>query len=461
MSTETESRDMRLHIGSISKQLAEDASNLESRLAKYGKIVRPLELHQKPALETYFGYITIELTPAKYGALKGALNGAKFKGSTLTVAEAKPDWQARWAADQLRKDPPMTEREAIRKYELPRREIDVIPGRERTVRRKNKNMMTVRIFIGRRRKILQCPKKKLWGFMKEKKLDQLVAEYSHGKWRDHHGDIVETVDMKLRTQKKLSQSSTASIPSKTQTNNEEDEEEDEEMKEERDRNLNILQSMFEGGDNNDNDIPAPMKLDDSDESDWERLIKKPSKISTDADFADEYDDYNYIEQESYQEPEAPAAHAKEPTPEPQPELNTTSTLRAMFNPTEEAEPFSLFGGGDEDEEEDIVMNDPIETPAIVFDPAPPPKVKHSDDQPAPRIYAGATKGLFFAHFDSPFLHAQSQVASLAKYTLDKEEWEKEFYDNRGEWNRTLRRRRRDVVRQIQKKNMAKRRTVAI
>lgn len=462
MSDETKTRQMRLHIGAISKQLAADISSIESRFSKYGKVVSPLELHEKPALETYFGFITMELTPAKFGALKGALNGVKFKGSTLTIAEARPDWQARWEADQARPDPPLSRSDAIRKFERPRREVDVIPGRERTVPRRNKHTMTVRVFIGKRKKILHCTKKKLWGFMKEKKLDDLVAEYSHGKWRDHHGDIIETVDLKLKTSKKSTASTSTGIKEKAQVvGSDDDGDEDEEMKEERNRNLNILQTMFGAGDDdskNDDRLPAPMEVDESDESDWEKLTKKQTKIAMDPAFADENDYYEEPEQinepqdaEVQEEPE----NTKETSPTEPKESTTTSALRALFNPTEEAEPFSLFGGNN-DEDEDVVMDDPIETPVVVIEQ---PKV--SAKQPAPRIYAGTNKGLFFPHFDSPFLHAQSQVATLAKYTLDKEAWQKEFYESRGEWNRTLRRRRRDVVRQIHKKNQAKRRTVAI
>lgn len=487
-------KDMRLHIGSISAQLAQDPSTLETRLAKYGSIIKPLELHQKPTAVDYFGYVTVSLSNTSFGQLKSALNGVKFKGSVLSVAEARPDWKQRWEADHAastgKNAVKLTKDQAIRKYERPNREIDVIPGRERTTKRRNKTQMTVRVIIGDRKKIVQWNKKKLWGFMKEKQLEHLVAEYAHGKWRDHNGDIVETVDMTVKPVKKIStlQSSTTTkaAGAETTTVNEE-EEEDEEMKEERERNLNILESMFGGAGSDEQSAPMPMRMDDSEESDWEALTSKKSKITADPDFADpeefiEPQEEKKAEPESEEVEEESSASSsssssseesqsesesesedeaeKQKEEDTEPKKNSTSTLRALFNPTEEATPFSLFGGGDdEDIDEDIVMDDPIETPVIIHE-APKPSEK-AQQPAAARVYASTSKGLFFPHFDSPFLNSQSQVAGLAKFALDKEAWEKEFYEQRGEWNRTLRRRRRDVVRQIQKKNQAKRRTVAI
>lgn len=442
-------KQIRLHIGAISKQLAKDKSSLESRLAKYGEVVSSLELYEKPALETYFGYITMKLTTAKFGALKGALNGVKFKGSVLVISEANPDWKARWEADQAQPEKKkLTETQCIRKFEKREREIDVIPGRERTTKRKNINNMTVRVFIGKRKKILTCPKKKLWGFMKDKQLDHLVAEYSHGKWRDHNGDIVETVDFKIKPSKPSSTVVASAEPSSKDSQAIDVEDEDDELREERERNLNILQNMFRENDGEVTTFVKPMIPDDEDDvSDWENLQSMKPKISEDADFADT--PIQQIEHEEEPEDEIPAP-------------NSTSTLRALFNPTEETAPFSLLGnsGDDEDIQVDVVMVDPIETPVVIIEP-PKPSSSAAEKQPAARIYATSNKGLFFPHFDSPFLNSQSQVASLAKFTLDKEAWEKEFYESRGEWNRTVRRRRRDVVRQIHKKNQAKRRTVVI
>lgn len=455
-------KKIRLHIGAISKQLADDITSLESRLAKYGDVLSPLELHEKPALETYFGYITMSLSTAKYGALKGALNGVKFKGSVLTVSEAKPDWKTRWDADQARPESAkLSQTQCIRKYEQHRREIDVIPGRERTTKRKNINHMTIRVFVGNRKKILTCPKKKLWGYMKDRQLDHLVANYSHGKWRDHNGDIVETVDFAI----KPVMTATKSKPSKAKENNTadnenqgtlEDDDEDEELREERERNLNILQSMFGNDEKTGVTAPMPMKINESDDddlSDWENLQNIKTKVSEDVDFADAPEEFHESEKEVQEEPEEPE----------QPTTNSTSQLRALFNPTEDDAPFSLFaaGGDTDDIQEDVVMNDPIETPVVILEAPSKSSATSSDKQSAQRIYTSSNKGLFFPHFDSPFLNSQSQIASLAKFPLDKEAWEKEFYERRGEWNRVVRRRRRDVVRQIHKKNQAKRRTVVI
>lgn len=499
MNEDTKPKEMRIHIGGISKQLASDPESLQSRLLKFGKLLSPLEVHQKSSNDDhlYFGYVTLELTASQFGQLKSTYNGTKFKGSVLTISEGKPDWKQRWAADQARPDPPLNSDQAVRKFETANREIDVLPGRMRKSARAKTKQMTIRVFVGKRRKILTCPRKKLWGFMKERKLEHLVAGYSHGKWVDYNGDIVETVDMLVLPAVKKVKSVVAAADSKkaelskkgnNEVNDVDDDEEDEEAREERERNLNILRSMFglEAAAAADDPFPQPVNLDESEESDWENLTAKATKITTEADFADDYREVRdhfskKNKSERKLEPESEAEQEQQQK-EDEAVTNSTSTLRKLFNPTEETTPFSLFGGdhhqaegGDYDDGDvDIEMIDPIETPVLIIEP-PKPKATtttttttisnsssntntHNNNA---RIYATTNKGLFFPHFESPFLSSQSQIESLAKFSLDKEAWQKEFYDMRGEWNRTLRRRRRDVVRQIHKKNQAKRRTVAI
>jgi len=67
--------------------------------------------------------------------------------------------------------------------------------------------------------------------------------------------------------------------------------------------------------------------------------------------------------------------------------------------------------------------------------------------------APPTLGLFFTHA-SPYLRSQTQASKLVA-TFDPKAWETEFFENRGEWNRELRKRRRDAVRSARR--MGKRR----
>lgn len=482
--------DTRLYIGSISAQLAADVASLEARLSKFGEITKPLELHQKPTADDFFAYVTVRMNSEAFGALKKALNGVKFKGSVLSVAVARPDWRERWAEDHKRQagPAPLTPEQAKRLYEPAKREIDVIPGRMRTAPRRYRGdkRMTVRILFGDRvKKIAYLPKKKLWGMMKGRELEHLVAGYSHGKWTDGNGDVVEVVDFSVKpfgAKRASAGADGKGIPSRTggsavvggQINDgDDDENDDDELKEERERNLNILQDMFGGAD--DDDMPRPMKLSDDenddkahdsdeDEMDWDNLTKKQTKIVADADFADPEPAFSHHNTNKTRSDAVQENEEEEDT-----EVNSTSKLRSLFNPTEDNGSFSLFGSGFDDDQddiqEDVVMNDPIETPAVVIE-VPVGKSKSRSatdgdaDQPT-KIYAQVTRGLFFPHFDSPYLNSQSQLASLTKHSIDNEEWHKKFYEMRGEWNRTFRRRRRDVMKQIHRSNQAKRRTVAI
>lgn len=452
----SENTEIRLHIGSISNQLASDEAALKSRLEKYGEIIKPLEFHQKPTQDTKFAYVTMKMSQANLGSLKKALNGFKFKGSVLTINQAKPDWTQRWAQDQARPNPRPTRDQCIRKYETPNREIDIIPGRMRTVKRKYRSdkKMTVRIWFGDRlKKTWNLPKKKLWGMMKERKLEHLVHDYSHGKWRDGNGDIVEVVDFSVKPWSKSTPSS-KSFDLTMKAKDEELEDGDEEAREERERNENILQSMFGASAG---DIPAPMQLD----SDEEFPIET-KKSYNDNDDDDEDFDWDNLKRTTHPAPEEGLTDIKsEQHDEETEDINSTSRLRSLFNPTTEASSFSLFGNiaDDEDIQDDVVMADPVETPAIEIKAPAPSKAKNSDDSTTARPYAPTVKGLFFPHFDSPFLSAQSQISTLSTFTFDKEEWEKKFFDTRAEWSSKFKKRRKGVVKQIQKSNKHKRRTI--
>ncbi|KAH3671408.1 hypothetical protein WICMUC_004705 [Wickerhamomyces mucosus] len=121
-------------------------------------------------------------------------------------------------------------------------------------------------------------------------------------------------------------------------------------------------------------------------------------------------------------------------------ISNTETLRTLFNPNEDSG-FQLVDDQDEDIDKDSnQIVDPVEIPEISLSILKPSK---------------NSKGLFFPHFDSPFLTAQTQLSKLNS-ALNFDNWNNEgddsFWNKRSEWTRDFKRRKRDVQRQLNKKN---------
>lgn len=466
---------VKLFIGAISQQLADSIDELDSRFSKYGKIISPIDLHKKPTLDTYFGYTTLEITPKQLVALRQAFNKVKFKGTVLAIETARPDYKERWATDNARRDPPPSKDQLKRKYGKPRREVDIIPGKMRKTPRKRAKYMTFRIQIGSKKTILKCPKKKLWGVMKNKKIDEMVWQYSHGQWKDGNGDIIETVDFQPVATKSgvsLIGSTSTSKDSKTLQKPESETIADEEAEEERQRNLSILDKIF--GDAAEDFMPKALidsrgneleldendsekeNEDDEDMADWEnhsnfKKVEATNDMNPAIDNEDE--DVEMAERSNKQEKEDKTSNA----------INSTKTLRNLFNPAENSGQFFLFGGDNADNEDfDNTVLDEINEAEKQQASIKP---KSADDisfaSSFPPAVAKVRKGLFFGHFESPFLSSQSQVALLPLLQFDKEAWETLFYDKRSDWAKKYKARRREALRQIEKKNKARRRTAPV
>ena len=86
---------VRLHVGNISHQLAQNSAALEQRLSRYGEIIKPIELHSKPVGDFYFGYMTMKLTPKELEKLKTSFNKVLFMGRKISISVAKPWYQER------------------------------------------------------------------------------------------------------------------------------------------------------------------------------------------------------------------------------------------------------------------------------------------------------------------------------------------------------------------------------
>lgn len=105
MSLPEEKTRRRIHIGNILPKLKESADALSTRLAKFGKIVSPLEFHTKAVGEYFFAYVDLELNDKDLDKLKVALNGILYMGRKITIGLAKAGFQEAWQKDHGRPGP--------------------------------------------------------------------------------------------------------------------------------------------------------------------------------------------------------------------------------------------------------------------------------------------------------------------------------------------------------------------
>lgn len=398
---------VRLHIGRISEKLANDKEDLENRISKFGNILEPLELRKKDILDTYYGYLTIDTNNKKLQALRTQLNNINFKGSKLSVNIAKPDYKEIWEKKVKAPEPSKPQDDLKRLYSSKPREIDVIPGDQRDMRR-DIHKATYKILKKGKPKIINCKKQKLWGFEK-KPLELLVREYSNGQWKDSQGNTVETVDYSKLKEDVVGNDN------------------------ERDAALNILDSMF--GDESSADVKTVVFDDDDND---------------DVPMGAPHEDYEHrkIESSDEQEDDDGQDENNDPT------SKKTDDFKSLYDDYQPSSGGGLFGSLDNKNDDEIDENAGFfDVPTVGELKETSKTTRQIDEEHVPRIRE--PRGLFFPHFESAFLSAQSQLNKIANTGFDKTQWEEEFWDKRGEWNRETRRRRRDVVRQLKKKNMAK------
>ncbi|KAK7204308.1 hypothetical protein BZA70DRAFT_268162 [Myxozyma melibiosi] len=141
----------------------------------------------------------------------------------------------------------------------------------------------------------------------------------------------------------------------------------------------------------------------------------------------------------------------------------TERLRSIFKENEESSAsFSLFGGNESDSDDDVGAVDDDRDTNEAEDNIPQEHYDDDDDDDddeeaaAPVITSRKRTQfdalpLFFPHPESAFLDAQSQFNKIPdRLPLAREQWKEEFYENRGEWTRKAKRRRRDAVRSRRK-----------
>lgn len=414
---------VRLHIGNISSSV--DEKELETRLTKYGEVIEPMEVRKKPTLDTRFAFITMDLDQQALASLKRAYHNVLYKGAKLTVNVAKPDYNEAWKEQQSRPDPGPNPEQLKRHYQLPAREFNTFLGRLRG-KRKDWRHVTVRMINKKSGKVIviRCPKKKLWGLSK-KPLQELVWEYSGGQWKDGLGDTIETVDYKVLSEPAIGSG----------------EELGPEGRVESDRNMQILQSLF-GADGENEKQLEKMDIFDSDDG-----IPRPAHNDHSNETYENYENYGDYEDEAYEGKENDGNY-DEPMEEEQQEEQVQVDIPVPEGISEQSLKSVFDGGGFQ-----FQMNDDdLDLDKDMYEDAPEIKPVEVDDtaqvlQPLEK----QTRGLFFAHLDSPFLSVQTQLSKLPTASFDKAQWEEEFWSRRGELNRLFQRRRRDVLRR--KKNV--------
>ncbi|KAK6869091.1 60S ribosome subunit biogenesis protein NOP8 [Candida tropicalis] len=217
----------------------------------------------------------------------------------------------------------------------------------------------------------------------------------------------------------------------------------------------------------------PMKeqyYDEDDEGNDIEMDEFTEKFTTEA-IKDKYDEEHDQQDSSEEEEFIPTFGSSE-----KPVVNDTETLRSLFNPTTttattattttETTSGSFKLGLDEDDE-DLDENKQIDS--IKQEELFQKIQKQKQDE---IILEKKQKfGLFWCHFDSPFLSTQSQLSKLGNDKIklpgedqdikdkgeedegeEESKYEKWFWSMRGEISRECKRRKRDVLRSLRKKN---------
>lgn len=386
----------------------------------------------------------------------------------------------------------------------------VSKGRMRESKRKDLKNMTIRVEIRGRVRIIKCKKTKLWGIAKNRGIKDLTCRFIAGEWRDGAEHVIDRLTKKVlifdndgikvqdyepaeavaeelveehgKTNKVLEgllskynfdkpiefeedEEPTAGSDYEFNKNsdNEDEEEEVVDIKYEipekdcvKPSQETIVREYFEEHPEllHQSGLPAPHgESDDEDDDEFYKTLRikysgeeqeeqeeqdesQPNLEQEQEQVADDDHDDEFIPSftSSSNAPVVEAAEEEEQADsddefipsfgqaETSSNANTTEALRSLLNPidgkphrTEEIETFSQM-----------------------------------EDIPIPEFQHKKSLGLFFSHFESPFLVAQSQINKFANVDINDDGWDKWFWDNRGELNREFRRRRRDTLKKNRK-----------
>ncbi|KAG0678086.1 Nucleolar protein 8 [Pichia californica] len=536
MSEKLESKDssniIKLHVGGISKELVNTINDLEERFAKVGRIIKPFEIHEKPILDYYFGFITMKLDTSQFRLLKKSWNDVRFKGSKLKIAIAKDDYMKRWEKDSRSQDLKQLEREKREKVaesrltrikhknDNPFDSLLVTKGRIRkTPRKTDLKNLTMRITINGRLKIIKCKKTKLWGVDKNKSIRDLTSRFVAGEWRDGNDHVIDRLSDKI-----LIFSDSNRIIVQDAVESKEGNEIEEELNEEKAKSNKLLEKML-----NSYNFDKPVELEDDNDlndkvADFDYELEHSDEPENDEELALSYDipvngcvkpsrqtlldEYNEYERQSSQQnktgeveqeddddddefyktlkPENEAEDAEKEENQAQNPINLNRKEENKDDHDEEYIPSfvkqadSLVENSDNDDEfiptfgapkaeeenKNIKTNTTEKLRALLSTADVSLSSKVDDDSKEfensnisdviiPTLRKTKDIGLFFPHFDSPFLVAQSQINRLREVKVNEElQYDEWFFKNRGELNREFRRLRKDLLRRNKKKSNA-------
>ncbi|OWB65160.1 hypothetical protein B5S30_g483 [[Candida] boidinii] len=269
---EEKTHPIRVFIGSVSGSVTED--DLTNRLVRYGKVEKEIEKHQKPAIDTWFGYATLYTTDKDFRKLRKDLNGMSWKGAKLVIDKAKPGFKSAWEKDSRREDTKIKQRRIRERLVAKRAERiahrdevnynrNVIPGRMRVSKRKaDFKKLLLKVNVKGVIKMIRCRKTKLWGFDKSRTTRDLVARFVNGEWRDGTDHVVD----RLTVKKFIQHAQPHHVADLFGFNMDQDKGEvgkediDEDQHEEREKNNKLLESLLAGF-----DFDRPVEVEEKEE----------------------------------------------------------------------------------------------------------------------------------------------------------------------------------------------------
>lgn len=476
----------RVFVGNLFHNYDTCLDELKLRFDKFGKC-------SKDGFEKFstFAYINIDFEDdLNFKKLKQSLNNVNFKGNLLKIDIAKPDWKVRWDLqhkNDLKEDIRIGKFNKEQEWRHSKKlehinmswkdQKEIIPGRYRKTDRPRTQLRnpTFRVNVNGSLKVYKLYKNKLWGYERNKTVKDLAYQYVNGKWWNNYNHIIDRLEYsrsrKTITHKNLleygiKQESNMNIASNVNNGDEnrrndklnkdsQDEGidlEDQMIQEERSKNSNILNEIL--GEVN---FDKPLTVVDSDEAEAFGFSDKEEEEEKDGKGGSEIEEYI----PTFGVTKDTVEQVSEPI---QGTISNTETLRALFNPDTAKDsismnlktnnndhinrPFKLI----QDDHEDIDQSKTIADDLMH-------NRDEEDDYDFTNKFSPQTHNenrLFFPHFDSPFLVGQTQLSQIETGNKSNiwSSWEEQFWENRGQWIKEMKNRRRDALRQ-RKKRQAK------
>lgn len=468
---EIEEQTIRLYIGNISPQLAGNISALEKRLNIFGELHAPIEIKCKETFEgvNNFGYVNIKTDEKRFKKLLSAFHKVKFMNSLLVIEKAKPSFQELrpGTAKENKQDEKIQEKvdksnvkfakilnnqqkNILHRSQRYHDYFEIMPGcyrrtsRVKSARKKiNLNDISYRVKfkrfnsdtkkyenVSRVCKLINSSKTKLWGYHKDKFKTDLTFKFQNGSWKDGNNHIVETNFKFAENRIDPEEEQSSAKVTKKEINQAK-------------MVLNNLLTNF--------DFEKPKSFD------WNTDRKE--KLESNQEKYD-YEAHNhavYFNDDEEDDDKEVVLLDYEKT-------NKTETLKKLFNNQNENGSSNVhengndngftFGLADSDIEGEQEEESPISNYQNYKGTDEPiatiPDHKMQDNEPEVTNTEKTKKQLFFPHFESPFLVAQTQFSKLVRFNPENneliEKWKSLFEEDRVYLMKKFKKRKRDLTR---------------